>query len=218
MSPIQKKILELSKVRNLSFLSYREIGRQIADGDDRVHPQSVKYHIDQMVNAGLLDRTSIPLAKASPIPKQAMAQLVRIPIMGSASCGPATAVASNEVEGYLNISSSLLKSKNYNELYALKAIGSSMNKTSIMGKSINDGDYVVVDGSKRSPRDGECAVVVRDNLANIKRIYFDPEEGMIILRSESTEDYNPIYISPEDSWDGLVNGTVIQVVKQMTAI
>lgn len=216
MHPIQEKILQLSKVRDLSTLSYREIGRQVADADDsRVHPQNIKYHIDQLINNELLHKANRPLVKASnTLAKAVTPRLIRIPIKGSASCGPATVFANDKAEGYIDISPHLLKSKNYYDLYALKAIGSSMNDTSIMGKSINDGDYVVVDGSKRTPRDGDCVVVVRDDLANIKRIYFDHDEEMIILRSESTEDYNPIYISPQDSWDGLIGGTVIQVVKQ----
>lgn len=215
MHPIQEKILKLSKVRDLSTLSYREIGRQVADADEsRVHPQNIKYHIDQLVNGGLLHKTNRPLVKANnPLSNVSMPQLIRIPIKGSASCGPATMLAEDKAEGYIDISPSLLKSKNYYDLYALKAVGSSMNNTSIMGKPINDGDYVVIDGSKRTPRDGERVVIVRDDLANIKRIYFDHDEEMIVLRSESTEDYNPIYISPQDSWDGLISGTVIQVVK-----
>ena len=54
---------------------------------------------------------------------------------------------------------------------------------------------------------------VIENIANIKKIYFDHEEELVVLRSESSEDFSPIYISPNDEWDGLISGTVIQVIK-----
>lgn len=213
MHPIQQKIVQLSKVRDLSSLSLREIGRQISDDPStRVHPQNIKYHLEQLKNSGA-DFEMPKINNIVSVPKS-VSKLVKIPIVGNASCGPATEIVDNEIKGYLQVSPKLLKTKNYTNLSAWKAVGSSMNQASVMGKNISDGDYVIVDNSKRTPRDGECVVVTnQDDLSNIKRIYFDHEEQMIILRSESTEDYNPIYMSPQDNWDGLVSGTVIQVVK-----
>lgn len=218
MHPIQEKLLQLSKIRDLSKLSYREIGRQLAEGSDsshRIHPQNVKYHFDQLIADGLLSEANRPVRRVEPV-KSAdtfIMNLIRIPIVGSANCGPATIFADEKIEGYLEVSPGLLRSKNYQDLYALRASGDSMNRAVVMGKNINDGDYVLVDQSKRTPRDGECVVVVRDNVANIKCIYFDHEDEMIILRSESTHDYRPIYVSPNDDWDGLISGTVMQVIK-----
>ena len=65
MHPIQEKLLKLSKVRDLSELSIREVGRQIADGDanDRVHPQLVKYHLEKLMNAGLIKANSLSASK-----------------------------------------------------------------------------------------------------------------------------------------------------------
>ena len=107
----------------------------------------------------------------------------------------------------------MLRTKNYNDIFALRANGESMNEAHIMGKAIYDGDFVIVDSSKITPRDGERVVVMRDDVANIKQIFFDHEEQVIILKSESSMDFNPIFINPEDNWDGLISGTVIQVIK-----
>jgi phage repressor protein C with HTH and peptisase S24 domain len=77
---------------------------------------------------------------------------------------------------------------------------------------------VIVDKSKITPKNGDHVVVVNDEVANIKRFYYDPENQMIILRSESTLDYSPIFIDPQEQWNGLVNGTVIQVIKNPGAV
>ena len=219
MHPLQQKLLQLSKVRDLSRLSYREIGRQLADDGDlnaRVHPQNVKYHFDQLVSDGLLNESARPVSRIGRVKdslENTVMSLIRIPIVGAANCGPATIFADEKIEGYLEVSSVLLKSKNYQDLFALRASGDSMNRAIIMSKNIDDGDFVVVDQSRKTPRDGECVVVIRDNTANIKRIYFDHEEEVIVLRSESTRDYGPIYVSPNDEWDGLISGTVVQIIK-----
>lgn len=219
MHPLQQKLLQLSKVRDLSRLSYREIGRQLADNGDanaRVHPQNVKYHFDQLISDGQLNESARPVSRIGKVKnslENTVMNLIRIPIVGAANCGPATIFADEKIEGYLEVSPALLKSRNYQDLFALRASGDSMNRAIIMSKGIDDGDFVVVDQSKKTPRDGECVVVIRDNTANIKRIYFDHEEEVIVLRSESTRDYGPIYVSPNDEWDGLVSGTVVQVIK-----
>ena len=55
---------------------------------------------------------------------------------------------------------------------------------------------------------------MRDDMANIKQIFFKPKNGVIVLKSESKTDYQPIIVSPNDNWDGLISGTVIQVIKR----
>ncbi len=220
MHPIQEKLLQLSKVRDLSKLSYREIGRQLAEGDDayaRVHPQNVIYHLEQLVTEGLLSNSQLPIKAQIKRSNNTRADLVfelaNIPIVGSANCGPADIFADERIEGYLRVSPSKLHSKNIRHLYALKAQGNSMNASNIHGESISNGDFVIVDSTLRTPRDGERVMIIEVNLANIKRIYFDYANQMVILRSESNEDFSPIYIDPQDNWESLISGTIVQVIK-----
>jgi SOS-response transcriptional repressor LexA len=223
MHPLQEKLLQLAKMRDLSKLSYREIGRQLTDGDDaykRVHPQNVVYHLEKLISAGLLAESQKPQKQqltyelAGPHNRaDFILKLANIPIVGSANCGPADIFADERIEGYLRVSPTRLKSKNIQHLFALRASGDSMNASNIHGESIYDGDFVIVDSTLRTPRDGERVVVVEEELANIKRIYFDYKNHTVILRSESTEDLNPIYVDPNDNWEGLISGTVIQVIK-----
>lgn len=216
LSPIQQKILALHTIRPLAGLSYREIGRQIASSEDAaIHPQSVKYHIEKLIKRELLTDADRP-ASVSP---QKLAHtldkpmLIRIPLMGSVNAGPATMLADERPEAHIQLSSQLLRSKNYRDLIALRVSGQSMNLAEIHGARIEHDDYIVIDRSKRTPRNKEIVVINNDNRVNVKRIVFDYEHGQVSLISESTEHFDPIFLSAEDNVDAFIEGTVIQVVK-----
>ncbi len=213
--PIQQKLLALNKVRRLATLSYREIGRQVGGPGKSVYPQAVKYHIDRLIAAGQLTEDDRPVG-VSPqqVARTAIGQLIRLPFMGAANAGPATLLANDRVEKYIAVSSNLLKSKNYPELIVLEVKGSSMNKAAIDGTMIENGDYVIVDRKKRTPHDGEIVVVNNgNNEVNIKRISFDYDSSQIKLSSESTDTFEPIFLTASEDFDAFVEGTVVQVLK-----
>ncbi len=215
--PIQRALLELDKVRKLSSLSYREIGRQLGDSEKRVHPQVVKYHLNQLISSGKLSEVDRP-ASVSPRKlaeaNMGVSQLIRLPILGAANAGPATTLAKSTIEGYISVSPALLRSRNYPELIVLRVKGNSMNQAEINGLRIENGDFVIVDKSRRTPRNREIVVVNDgDNRVNIKRIYFRPENGQIDLLSESSESFEPIYLTADEDFDAFIEGTVVQVLK-----
>src|SRR6185437_10651889 len=107
-------------------------------------------------------------------------------------CGPASQFANDEEMGFIHVSSTFLHTNRYEDLYAIVTSGESMNQTKIDGKSINDGDYVVVDRSVTQPNNGDCVVAIVNGLANIKRFF--RERGRIVLVSESSEHFDPIFI------------------------
>lgn len=43
-----------------------------------------------------------------------------------------------------------------------------MNKANVNGKTIEDGDYLIIDSDYRSPRNGDVVLSVIDDMANIK--------------------------------------------------
>ncbi|HVV67147.1 MAG TPA: S24 family peptidase [Candidatus Saccharimonadales bacterium] len=209
MTDTRTRLLQLAQLQDISGMGLRELARKL----DVNNPQTIKYHLQKLHDAGLLnfaERPSVQIQKS----QLGTSDLIRIPIRGSVSAGPATQLASDEVTGYLRISSALLKSRNYKDLYALKVVGTSMNRANIDGKPINDGDYAIVDGSKRSPRNNDYVVAVVDDLANLKRFFLDKENEQVVLLSESSEDYSPIFVHPQDNNERLINGTVVQVLKQ----
>ena len=219
MNNKSNKLLEIASRHNLNDLSLREIGRMMGEGSKDEAPQTVKFHWRKLYEAGKIGylprtrqaRTSIK----NYVDKQALGDgksLISIPVRGIANCGPASLYAENENIGYIHVSSTYLKTNRYNDLYAIIASGDSMNQTKIDGKPINNGDYVIVDRSVSQPNDGDRVVAIVNGLANIKR--FLRERGRIVLVSESSEHFDPIFIHPEDQDEALIAGKVVQVVQK----
>ena len=209
MHTIQEKILKISAGRNLADMSLREIGKLIGEPS----AQKIKHHLLQLEKNGLIqmDRLAKVMVKTRPGQLYRSA-LMAVPILGSANCGPATIYTEENVEGYLRISGKLLNKKK--DVFAIKASGYSMNKANINGESIDDGDYVIVDPSYRSVKNGDYVLSIIDGMANVKRYFEDKENKRIILLSESSASVSPIFIHYDDLDSYLVNGKVIQVVKK----
>lgn len=207
MHPIQKKILELSTVRNLGNFKLREIGQLVGE----LHPQKIKHHLKQLEKKGLLriNKEKKLIENAKNIPDQP--NLRSVPIVGVANCGEAKNFADECIEGYLKISPKLI-SKNSDKLFAIKATGDSMNRANINGQSIEEGDFVLVDGNQQSPLDQSYILSIIDGMANIKK--FKKNGNQIMLVSESNQDYPPIIIHQDDLNNYMVNGEVVQVIKK----
>jgi hypothetical protein len=115
-------------------------------------------------------------------------------------------------QGFLRVSGKLLGRSVPDGLYAIKADGTSMNRADVNGKRIEDGDYVIVDRQRRDPRNNQIVVAIVDNKATIKRFIDDRQNGQIVLQADSSFDYAPIYLHPDD--DFAISGTVVDVVKR----
>ena len=89
-----------------------------------------------------------------------------------------------------------------------------MNKANVDGQSIDDGDYVIVDPKARAIKNGDYVLSIIDGTANIKRYFNDRDNQRIILMSESSASFSPIFIHYQDMDNYLVNGKIIQVIKK----
>jgi len=213
MHDTQARLLTLARQnKNLGKQSLRQIAKFI---DAEGKPQVVKYHLQKLEQAGLI-QLNLPKGVIRPVEK-GIAGRVRglfysLPIVGAANCGPATVFADERIEGYVKVSTSLLPRRK-SDLYALVADGPSMNRAVIHGSdTIEDGDYVVVDSAARTPRSGDVVVAVIDGMATIKRYTEDKRRSRIILEAESTENYSPIYIHESDDFS--ISGKVVGVIKR----
>ncbi len=210
MNPIQQKILDLSKTKNIAALKLREIGKLVGEP----HPQKIKHHLNQLIKHGLLKQNA-DKTLVSPVNTSVSDDLFFfLPILGSANCGQATILADEYPEGYLQVSKSILPYYEQNRFFILKAVGNSMNKAVIKGKSINDKDYVVIDRSQQIDYQNKYILSIINGMANIKKFILDDSNNQIMLVSESTEDYSPIYIHRDDFQNYLVNGVVVDVIKR----
>lgn len=218
MHPIQGKLLDLSKRENLAKLSLREMARNI--GMPNESPQKIKHHLLQLQKRGFLriDRFKGVMERSSETPSwakgllQKTAQLFSIPIIGTANCGSATIFAEQNFQGFLKISSKLISRTKPTGLFAIKADGSSMNRAEINGKTIEDGDYIIIDKESLDARTGDIVLAIIDNKATVKRFIDDRQNGQVVLKADSSFDYEPIYLHPDDEFS--INGKVISVIKK----
>jgi repressor LexA len=210
MHILQQQLLNLiQENENLGQFSLRAIADKIGA---KGKPQTAKYHLLQLEKNGLIQMNldegilkvvnkGYNLEKKSP--------LYSLPVLGSANCGPALILADQKADQYLKVSSSILP-RNKKGLYVLVAEGISMNEAEIDGKTIDDGDFVLIDHEVSTYKNGDIVVAVIDGLATIKRYYKNGNQ--ITLEADSTEDFLPIYLHEGD--DALLNGKVVGVIKR----
>ena len=210
MNIIQTQLLNLiASNPEMGSFSLRKIAELLGA---KGKPQIAKYHLQQLEKRGLiqmnLDEGVLKLVQKG-YNHATKSPLFAIPIVGAANCGPAVTYADQKVDSYLKISSSLLP-RNKNRLFAIKADGDSMNRAKINGKSIETGDYVLVDRETKYGN-GDVVLAIVDGLATIKEFYLDRTHNRIILKANSDHEYMPIYIGEDDQF--IINGKVVDVIK-----
>jgi len=124
------------------------------------------------------------VAGISPIKKK------KLPILGSVACGEPI-FAEEEYQGYVSCN------ENVNADFCLLAKGDSM-----INAGIKDGSIVFV---KKQPTvdNGQIAVVLIEDEATLKRVYFDSENKRLIL-NPCNDAYSPIIIDNEQLQSGQV--------------
>ena len=102
----------------------------------------------------------------------------RLPVLGDIACGMPI-YAEEKRESFVSVSDKL------DADFCLKAHGDSM-----IGARIYDGDIVFI-RSQSSVDNGEIAAVIINDEATLKRVYYYPDEGKLILTPENPR-YAPI--------------------------
>ena len=105
----------------------------------------------------------------------ATAKSKKLPILGNVACGEP--IFASEEHGYYARANSDIRAD-----FCLKAKGDSM-----INARIFDGDLLFV-RKQESVDDGEIAVILIDDEATVKRVYFNREDGILTLMPE-----NPTY-------------------------
>lgn len=206
MNSIQEKILLLARTTDLE--KTRRV--DLVDLIGCKYPSQITHHMNQLIKSGDLVRVSGRLVPAM----KSIAGYITIPVMGEADCGEATRFADGRIIDNLVVSPSVINAKRPDRLYALVAKGDSMSATDIQGKTIEDGDYIIVDKQDGyTPENGDIIISNIGGLANVKK--FKREPGRIVLVSESVRqgDFSPIFIDEQDDYS--VEGKVVDVIKAL---
>lgn len=132
---------------------------------------------------------------------------IDVPVLGMANAGTALMFADEYVEGYLKVSKRIVRDL---DVFAVQVSGTSMNLAKVGGKTIEDGDFILVDKNAECVN-GDKVLVVIDGLATVKT-YRTVDGRNIALVPESTDPkHKPIFLTDEDNF--VVNGKVIDVLK-----
>ena len=209
LTPKQKIVLQAIK----SYYSEHGIMPTIREIKDEAGNLGLKLksirsffnYLNELESKGYIQRTSEDRGiKLKGITKDLF---VDVPILGMANAGTALAYADQYIEGYLKVSKSIVRDKN---VFAVQISGTSMNKAKINNKTINDGDFVLVE--KRETYDyNDKVLVIIDGLATVK-IYRKFDEDNIVLAPDSTDKkHKPIFLTSEDNF--VIDGKVIEVLK-----
>lgn len=236
LTPKQKKVLDF--VRKYSEKhefapSLQEICKHLGVSS----PATVHQHLSALASKGFLEREknqkrSLKLRapwERSPVKGEASTgrsdstgvespyantvglDSISLPIVGSANCGPADIFAEQNIEGYLKVSKSLLNRRD--GLFVIRASGDSMNNADFFGKTIENGDFVIIDSMAQDAKHGDYVLSIIDGCANLKRFIVDRNGSkMLISESKSKKDYKPIFLHEED--DFMINGKIISVIKK----
>jgi len=215
---IQEKLLDLAKRQNLADISLRQMAREI--GMPNESPQKIKHHLSQLQKKGFLSLGNVKgvMQKVNYEPTWAKGLLKKaqslfsIPIIGTANCGPAEIFAEHNFQGFLKVSSKLVGQSKPTGLFAIKTDGYSMNQAEINGRKIDDGDFVIVNREDKTVETNDIVLVIVDNKATIKRFINDKENEQVVLKADSSFDYEPIYLHPDDDFS--ISGKVISVIKK----
>jgi repressor LexA len=166
--------------------SIREIGRAVGVRSTK----AVKYHLDILVNEGLLKRTPRQARGISSIH-----QPDSLPLIGRIAAGSPLLAVEN-VEAQVSLS-------RFRGCFLLRVKGESMK-----GAGIMDNDMVVV-RPQAAAENGEIVAALLGNEATVKR--FQQRSGQIVLESENPE-FESIIVS-RDRQDFQIIGVVVGLLR-----
>lgn len=133
--------------------------------------------------------------------------LVDVPILGMANAGAALSFADDYIEGYIKISKSIVRDRN---VFAIQISGTSMNKSKVNGKTIGDGDFVLIEKTQEYNY-GDKVLVVIDGLATVKNYRIFDEDNIVLAPDSTDKKHKPIFLTKEDNF--VISGKVIDVLK-----
>jgi len=158
---------------------------------------SVQRHTDVLKEKGYLGNTrrlSLPTSN----------EKVQIPLVGNVACG-APLLATENIEAYVSYDASKI-SGTAQDYFFLRAVGDSMNKANVSGKTIDDGDYVLIK-KQSTANPGDRIVVLIGDEATIKKMV--PVDGGVRLQPESSNKNNkPIYLFDDFSVQGIAKDVI----------
>jgi repressor LexA len=166
---------------------------------------SVQRHIEPLLRKKYLTNEDNQ-ARSLKIIEEAEGTL-NIPLVGNIACGKPI-YAEENVEAYIPYPKESTR-YSQSELFFLRAVGDSMDEANIKGKSIDEGDYILVHVQNTADI-GQPVVALIGDEATIKIFNKDPERGVYtLLPKSSNPNHKPIFLFENLA----IQGVAIDVIK-----
>ncbi len=144
-------------------------------------------------------------APITPIPEILPVTIVDVPLLGDVACG-VPALAMEEWETY---PVAMIRGMEKKIDFCLRAKGESM-----IGAGIKDGDIVLVRKQVEVENKQIAVVLVNDEEATLKRVYYNKEKGELTLVAENPE-FPPMQFRGEELEHIHILGRAVQVVGEL---
>ncbi len=171
--------------------------REIADGTG-ITKSTVSRYLSFMREHEMLDyagHRNIVTKEA----KMTRTQTIRVPVLGSVSCGVPKLAVEN-IEEYVRLPIALFGKGDF---FLLRANGDSMIEA-----DIDDGDLVLI-RQQNYADEGQIVVALMDDEATLKRFYPEPEHHRVRLHPENST-MKDIYVK-----DCIIQGVAVKVLKDL---
>jgi SOS regulatory protein LexA len=189
--PIVREIQEVSGQLGLKLKSLR----------------SFFLYLNELEDKGYIERTSED--RGISLKGVTKDGFLDVPVFGMANAGAATMFADQYIEGYLKVSKRIVRDSR--NVFAIQVSGTSMNKARVNSKTIQSGDFILVDSTWKHYNNGDKVLVVINGMATVKTYRTVDGKNIVLLPESTDKKHKPIFLTEED--DFVINGKVIDVLK-----
>ena len=169
--------------------------------------RSFFLYLNELERKGFIERTSEN--RGIRLKGVTSGSFLDVPVFGMANAGAATMFADQFIEGYIKVSKRIVRDSR--NVFAIQVSGTSMNSAKVNGKTIRDGDFILVDSTWKHYDNGDKVLVVIDGMATVKTFRSVDGRNIALLPESSDKKHKPIFLTSED--DFVINGKVIDVLR-----
>lgn len=213
LTPKQKIVLQAIKdffSENGTMPTVREIQEQSGKlGLKLKSLRSFFNYLNELEAKGYIERTSED--RGITLKGVTKDSFLDVPVFGMANAGAATMFADQYIEGYLKVSKKMVRAKALSSIFAIQVSGTSMNRARVNGKTIQNGDFILVDTTWKHYNNGDKVLVVIDGLATVKTFRTVDGRNIVLLPESTDKKHQPIFLTEDDNF--VINGKVIDVLK-----
>lgn len=177
--------------------------QEINEITEKSSPRSAVLALERIEKAGLIKRINrkIRLIGES-LSSSKSISAINVPLVGSVAAGMPI-LAEENIETTIPVSTGLARPGF--KYFLLRVVGTSMNRERVRGVKIEDGSIVLVQ-QQSTAENGDIAVALINDEATVK--IFEKNNGMVILRPNSSDPHKPIVLTN----DCIIQGIVVAVL------